>query len=141
MNKKKIGNSCVQVISIGILVIVILVFIMIITPNTDYHRPLAREKACYANMRIILGAVEMYNMDHTKMMKELNQANMKLLVKKPDQYLLKMPEKPEKGCEYYNTGDLSDGGVICCALHGTVTGPPPTPPSIWDRIVEFFKLF
>ena len=35
------------------------------------HTP-ARQKACYSNIRVLTGAVEMYNMDHSIMMKELD---------------------------------------------------------------------
>lgn len=50
----------------GILVIVVLlVFVMVLLPN---HRGSRTGpwlfKACYANMRVLLGAIEMYNLDH-----------------------------------------------------------------------------
>ena len=42
---------------------IIAVLVAIAIPNFRTARMQARDKACYANMRVIQGAVEMYNMD------------------------------------------------------------------------------
>lgn len=95
----------------------------VLVPNFRKAREQSREKACYANMRVILGAVEMYNMDHNPMLcmvdgqviDGLTQAN----------YLKGSINKPENGCAYLSSGDLAGGGVIYCALHGCVEGNDP----------------
>jgi competence protein ComGC len=91
-------------------------------PDFKPHRPQAREKACYANMRVILGAVEMYNMDHEAMISAVNDGMIRspggLLVK--EQYLKSGISSPETGCSYGTTGDLTGSGSVVCAMHGTV---------------------
>ncbi|HNV70138.1 MAG TPA: hypothetical protein PKO06_10605 [Candidatus Ozemobacteraceae bacterium] len=39
-----------------------------------------RSKTCYANLRVIIGAIEMYNMDHTRMMSTLGAPELAQLV-------------------------------------------------------------
>jgi competence protein ComGC len=97
---------------------IIAVLVAIAIPNFRKARMQARDKACYANMRVIQGAVEMYNMDQKVMMKTLN---IDQLVK--GGYLKSYPSKPERGCHYLNSGNLDNGGYIYCQLHGSVEGP------------------
>jgi len=82
----------------------------------------ARGRACHGNQRVLAGAVEMYNMENaTSTMKSLRHAD----VISPTGALiigcyLKGPiTPPDKGCEYYSYGDLTDSGIIYCTLHGT----------------------
>lgn len=115
-------------IGLGLLgVFFMLMFIGLLIPNmgrSRYRRPQAREKACYANMRVILGALEMYNMDHTEMVDSINDAD----VTREDGFLirghyLKAPvNRPESGC-FYSGRNLNGTGRIECAEHGTVEGP------------------
>lgn len=101
-------------------------FLAIIIPNvsSNRHRPHAREKACYANMRVILGAVEMYNMDNTDMIDSLSDSDATdengILVQ--NKYLKSPISRPESGC-YYSGDQLSENGRIECKEHGTVEGP------------------
>ncbi len=74
----------------------------------------ARGKACSANMRVLLGAVEMYNMDNKEMMANLE---IPLLVK--NKYLLSEPNCPDGG-KYGNQGELTGKGKIACSIHQTV---------------------
>ncbi|GAB4282667.1 MAG: hypothetical protein Kow0029_28360 [Candidatus Rifleibacteriota bacterium] len=87
-------------------------------PNFRKAREQARGKACYANMRVLLGAVEMYNMDHAEQMTVLTDKEIDILVQ--EKYLKAPITKPETGCSYGTRGDLSKNGVICCAMHGAV---------------------
>jgi competence protein ComGC len=87
----------------------------IATPNFRKAREQSREKACYANMRVLTGAVEMYNMDNPQQMRKLN---MNSLLK--GKYLRHELYPPESGCRYESRGDLSGGGHIVCRLHGAV---------------------
>lgn len=59
---------------LGVLVLMILSYIPLMGMSFR-SAGYAREKACYANMRVLLGAVEMYNMDHSVMMDFLNPKN------------------------------------------------------------------
>ena len=43
-----------------------------ITPSLQEQRDMAYKKACYAMRRIVLGAIEMYNIDHEEMMHEID---------------------------------------------------------------------
>ena len=68
---------------------------------------------CYSNLRVIQGAVEMYNMDIKTMMSDLDIE--RLLEGK---YLKEKPRSPRPECRYFSDGDLTDTGEICCEIHG-----------------------
>jgi Ca-activated chloride channel family protein len=87
-------------------------------PNFRKAREQARHKACYANMRVLQGAVEMYNMDHEEMITVLTEREIQLLIE--EKYLKSDISRPEQDCVYGTIGDLSQNGMICCAIHGTV---------------------
>ena len=82
-------------------------------PHLTQRRPAARRAACFSNIRILQGAVEMYNMDYPYSMKSLD---IDLLVK--GKYLKSKPSSPEVDCLYLSEGDLNDSGRIYCKLHG-----------------------
>lgn len=90
----------------------------IAVPNFRKAREQSREKACYANMRVLLGAVEMYNMDNNELLDVVTENEIPLLVER--KYLKSEPVRPEAGCAYGTVGDLSSQGTLVCALHGTV---------------------
>ncbi len=72
-------------------------------PNFSPHnKGTAREKACYANMRVLLGAIEMYNMDHRDMIGFYNQA-VPARKLQTEQYLKSVPQCPEQGASTYYT--------------------------------------
>ena len=75
----------------------------------------ARQKACYSNMRILMGAVEMYNMDVATMTSILDQDQ--LYKGKYIKQLMVCPET-SKAATYSGT-NLDDGsGEIICSYHG-----------------------
>ena len=76
------------------------------------------DRFCAANLRVIQGAVEMYNMDHATMMDELD---IDKLVK--DGYL-KTKLLCRSGSEYYGR-NLAKNGVIRCPVHGDIENPTP----------------
>lgn len=78
----------------------------------------AREKACYANMRVLLGAIEMYNMDNPVMINRVDDGTERRMI--DGKYLKANLSKPETGCRYSSSGDLSGEGRILCDVHGTV---------------------
>lgn len=88
---------------------------LISVPNITRSRASARRKTCFSNMRVLQGAVEMYNMDSYKMMKTLDTD---LLVK--SKYLKEKPVFPEPDCLYLTEGDLTENGKIYCKHHGVV---------------------
>ncbi len=71
---------------------------------------------CRSNIHYLQGAVEMYNMDNTPMMTELD---LKRLI--DSHYLKEEVKGSEPECRYYSQGDLTNDGVICCELHGCLT--------------------
>ncbi len=88
-------------------------FLMIFISNSAFARVSARPKACRSNIRVIQGAVEMYNMDISPMMEQLDIKN---LIN--GHYLKEEPVKPEISCEYKNFGNLAEGGFVFCKYHG-----------------------
>lgn len=85
--------------------------------NFAKNRKIARQKACFANMRVLLGAVEMYNMDNAVMMDKLD---INKLVQ--GGYLKSSPAKPEAECSYNGYG-LTENGEIYCTYHGSIEHP------------------
>ncbi|MGM0600009.1 MAG: hypothetical protein ACQETH_09360 [Candidatus Rifleibacteriota bacterium] len=73
---------------------------------------------CLQNQRMLLGAVEMYNMDKEKKITKFEKSMAEkdgVLVKG---FYLKDPiEAPGDKCRYTSTGNLSEGGVIYCEVH------------------------
>ena len=97
---------------------IIICFLLVFTIcNPVFARRSARDKACFSNIRVIQGAVEMYNMDVSTMMEELNPKTLDILVK--EKYLKSLPNPTEPGkCEYKSIGNLTDEGIIYCKYHG-----------------------
>ena len=75
------------------------------------------KKICIMNVRKIIGAVEMYNMDHVEMMTKLDFD--KLI---NSGYLKAVPKGPESECEYISVGNLIENGHIECKKHGKWNG-------------------
>ena len=83
--------------------------------NVKMENPLKkheREK-CKENLRVIIGAVEMYNMDLGDTMKDLN-----LQILKDKGYIKKYFPSYPTGCRYCSIGDLTKAGDIKCEIHG-----------------------
>ncbi len=108
-------ERAVSLVSLMVVLAIIGFLAAIATPNFRKAREQSREKACYANMRVLLGAVEMYNMDHSTMMTKLDTET---LLK--GQYLKTSIQFPEVNCRYSALGDLTGVGVITCDVHGPV---------------------
>ena len=104
-------------IELMIVIAIIGILAAMAIPNFKKARESAREKACYSNIRVILGAVEMYNMDNSTMMTSLSVDD---LVK--GKYLKAAPSKPEVKCSYFANGDVTASGFIECGWHGDPEG-------------------
>ena len=102
-------------IELMIVIAIIGILAAMAIPNFKKARESAREKACYSNIRVILGAIEMYNMDNSTMM-----TNVDIPTLVSGKYLKTSPVLPETNCSYSATGDLTDTGLVSCARHGTV---------------------
>ncbi len=81
----------------------------------------ARFKACYANQRVILGAVEMYNLDHSATPKtRFSHADAATpagdLV--AGSYLKTPVTLVDVACRYDVYGNPSDDGLVYCRHHG-----------------------
>jgi len=111
------GGHGFRLVELMIVIMVIAILSAMAVPNFRKAREQSRDKACYANQRVLLGAVEMYNMDNKIMMTSLN---IPLLVK--GKYLKGGISKPEINCSYEASGDLTGSGRIYCSLHGPVEG-------------------
>ena len=74
------------------------------------------EKSCFNRQRQLIGAVEMYNMDHKEMMTTLDVEE---LIR--EGYLKSKIEDSIKDCIYCSDGDLTDSGIIYCKYHGEPT--------------------
>lgn len=114
-------------IELMIVIAIIGILAAIAIPNFRKARQQARQKACFANMRVLQGAIEMYNMDHSAMITTGfldGNAPVDLVSKK---YLKSPPVRPETNCAYSETADLTAEGVVGCNIHGTVESPIPLP--------------
>jgi len=105
-------------IELMIVIAIIGILAAIAIPNFRKAREQAREKACYANMRVLLGAIEMYNMDHSNML-----TGVAISTLREGQYLKSNITPPESGCKYAESGSLTAEGKISCDVHGPVEPP------------------
>jgi uncharacterized protein YegL/competence protein ComGC len=91
-------------------------FAALAVPNFKKAREQARPKACASNMRVLMGAVEMYNMDNGVMMRVLDQELLR-----EGGYLKALVQCPEQVGTYGSVGDLSDeNGRVACTIHGVI---------------------
>ncbi|NCB38144.1 MAG: hypothetical protein EOM80_05180 [Erysipelotrichia bacterium] len=109
------GGKGFRLVELMIVIGIIGVLAAMAIPNFRKAREQARDKACYANQRVLLGAVEMYNMDNQQQMESLN---IDALLN--GKYLKYRPSLPERGCRYLSRGNLAQNGMIYCHIHGAV---------------------
>ena len=83
----------------------------------------SKVKSCYSNIRVLQGAVEMYNMDIETMMSTLDQ---NILIEgkyiKANRELV-CPETSKHGT--YSGENLTDNGEIICSYHGGLIAEGP----------------
>lgn len=119
--------------------IIILCFLFILTLTSvasayKPDRPTMRYKACLSNIRVIQGAVEMYNMNSSTPINHLNDNSIDTLLK--NNYLKIVPSKPESSCEYVSNGNLSEQGVVYCKYHGGVDENKIKPSPEYIKVLE-----
>lgn len=123
--QKQSGTSRSLEVTIVLVVAAIIGLIAIPNRRTCYRQQ-TRDKACYANMRVILGAIEMYNMDHQDMITtSLDDPFKKSSVLVKGRYLKSEIHRPEPDCNYRIVGDMTGSGYITCDVHGSVEENPP----------------
>ncbi len=107
-------------IELMIVIAIIGILAAIAVPNFKKAREQAREKSCYANMRVILGAIEMYNMDNPSMETSISGTVLSNLM--TGSYLKSCPSCPSTNspAAYGATGNMSADGRPSCSVHGTV---------------------
>jgi competence protein ComGC len=99
-----------------------LLFISFIPNSPRCVKSSGRERHCIYNIRLLTGAIEMYDMDHEKPFRELTETSMEELIR--EQYLKSFTKDEE--CEYKSKGELDfdkkDSGFIYCTYHGDIDG-------------------
>ena len=104
-------------------------------------------KSCFNNQRVLMGAIEMYNMDH--------EAEMIDSMVDPDAIMRKLISEGYSKASlicyqngiYRSYGRFQDGGIIFCDLHGTpddknflLAAGMIKPDSIWDELMPLILL-
>jgi hypothetical protein len=119
-NKSKVLSKII--IETIIVFIVSLILSFMAMPYPDSVRASGRQKACFSNIRVLLGAIEYYNEDHKEKIKDLNEITINCLYK--ENYLKGELSKPTERCIYYSKGNLDENGegIIYCDYHGDFEG-------------------
>jgi type II secretory pathway pseudopilin PulG len=102
-----------------IVISIIGVLAAIAIPNFRAARQRSNQRACYANQKTILGAVEMYNLDTGQQAVIPGVVTLEVLATK--RYLQTPPDCP--GCK--DTADSYNSDVVgnvWCKTHGTIDG-------------------
>ena len=118
--RKKYGFLIIDII---IIVCVILIYLAMSIPN--YKRTVRSRswENCLRNQHKILGAIEIYDMDHIEKIREINDEVIELLIngkylnEKESDYVC-----PDKGGKYHSLGNINKSGFIYCEYHGTKDG-------------------
>lgn len=96
--------------------VVIFIVYMLVFYRPPKSQPVShRVSACFANSRVILGAIEMNNLDNTEMIHVLTEESMKQLVN--GKYLKSVPTPPTPECKY-KSYEENDNIVVYCDFHG-----------------------
>ena len=107
-------------IELMIVIAIIGILAAMAIPNFKKARASARQKACYSNIRVLQGAVEMYNMDNSAMLTKMDDSTQNVLIKQ--KYIkapapLVCPETSQNNPKYGGS-DLTENGEITCSYHG-----------------------
>ena len=127
MFSKKEKPKNITAIIVETIVVFFIVFILTSMGAPGYSTPRAstRQKACYSNIRVLYGAIEMYNLDHKDTFKELNEKTLNSLY---DEKCLKGEiNLPTPRCNYRSEGIIKENGegYIYCDYHGDIGNKKP----------------
>lgn len=104
-----------------IVICIIGVLAAISTPKFSAARPRANTRACYANQKTVVGAIEMYNLDKNTKRTTLDATF--FLALKSGGYLQSIPQDPGAGPgSSVNYGLTATGNGIRCTVHGQIQG-------------------
>ena len=111
LERRSLGLGSVMVLCVAIVT-------GIAVPNFRAQRERANTRACFANQKTIIGAVEMFQLDRNKKISELAPYLHEL---KSGGYLRSTPTDPGQGVNTEEHYQLTDGGLgILCTVHGPV---------------------
>jgi hypothetical protein len=112
----------------------------------SHTREYAYTKACFSNQRVLLGAIEMYNMDHTENIDSIDDFDTIMNKLVAEEYL-RSPLTCSQNGVYRSYGRFFEGGIIFCDLHGTpdaekilLAAGMIKPDSIWDKLFPYIFL-
>ena len=105
-------------IELMIVISIIGVLAAIAIPNFRQAREKSNQRACYANQKTLLGAIEMYNLDYGIQMNIESETQLELLRK--EKYLQGVPKDP--GCKNSDNYKSDTLGNVWCTYHGTIDG-------------------
>ena len=106
-------------IELMIVISIIGVLAAIAIPNFRQARNKSNQRACYANQKTILGALEMYNLDTGENLTIQTRAQLEILA--TEKYLQGVPNDP--GCKANTDAYQADQvGNVWCSFHGTIDG-------------------
>jgi len=81
----------------------------------------AQAKWCRANMMVMQGCIELYNMDHPKMIETPTFEMFKEGgIMRQKKYLKEGINPASEKCKYLFKGNFAKDGTISCEFHGTV---------------------
>ncbi len=121
INNKRNGFTLVE---LAIVILIIWLLSTLATPY-DYHRPNPKrgiQKQCFSNQRLLQGAIEMYNMDHSIMLDKAfpgYEADYAIRTLEEDGYVKKFNESNKEICSY-GFVDMDSFGSVFCVYHGTI---------------------
>lgn len=84
----------------------------------------SRDKTCFANQRVLKGAIDLFNLDHVSPEQQLCKIDHENVVNADNslytqKYLKNILLMADLKCRMCNYGDLSKDGIIYCEYHGT----------------------
>ena len=96
-------------------------------PNFRAAKETAQRRACFANQKVLMGASEMYNLDHGTQLKTLDAKTLGELVSQG--YLKPIPEDPGQGEGTSGHYSMQPDGSVKCSFHGGVNEQSAAPPA------------
>ena len=115
--KKRKGFTLIELM---IVISIIGVLAAIAIPNFRTARQKSNQRACYANQKTILGALEMFNLDTGEQMTIVSGSNLDKLV--AQKYLQSLPKDPGCASKAEKNYNSDADGQIWCSYHGTIEG-------------------
>lgn len=113
---KRMNRRGFTLIELMIVVAIIGVLAAIAVPNFREARRKSNMRACYANQKTLLGALEMYNLDYGTNITIEGETELTTL--KTNNYLSSVPDDP--GCAGKANYRSNEEGDVWCTFHGAI---------------------